>query len=40
VLLQKYQSNKAIVERDDDKKESRISGNTDIVTHTIKLEHH
>ena len=39
-LLQKYQSNKAIVERDDDKKESRISGNTDIVTHTIKLEHH
>jgi hypothetical protein len=39
-LLQKYQSNKANVERDDDKKESRISGNTDIVTHTIKLEHH
>ena len=40
VLLQKYPSNKASVDRDDDKKESRISGNTGIVTHTIKLEHH
>jgi len=38
-LLRKYPA-KANVERDDDKKESRISGNTDIVTHTIKLEHH
>jgi hypothetical protein len=40
VLLRKYQSSKATVERDDGKKETRISGNTDIVTHTIKLEHH
>jgi hypothetical protein len=39
-FLQKYRSAKPNVERDDDKKESRISGNTDIVTHTIKLEHH
>jgi serine/threonine protein kinase len=39
-LLQKNPPNKANVERDDEKKESRISGNTDIVTHTIKLEHH
>lgn len=40
LLLQKQQSNKAIVTRDDDKKESRITGNADIVTHIIKLEHH
>jgi hypothetical protein len=39
-MLQKYPSNEASVERDDNKKESQISGNTDIVTHTIKLEHH
>ena len=39
-LLEKYRSAQASVERDDDKKESRISGNADIVTHTIKLEHH
>jgi len=39
-LLQKNPPHKANVERDDEKKESRISGNTDIVTHTIKLEHH
>jgi hypothetical protein len=40
LLLQKYQSNKANVERDDGKKESRISGNASVVMHTIKLEHH
>jgi serine/threonine protein kinase len=39
-LLDRYRSNRSNVERDDDRKESRISGNTDIVTHTIKLEHH
>jgi serine/threonine protein kinase len=39
-LLQNSQSNKPTVNRDDDKKESHITGNTGIVTHTIKLEHH
>ncbi|HEX6125028.1 MAG TPA: protein kinase [Pyrinomonadaceae bacterium] len=39
-LLQKHQSNKANVERDDNKKESRVAGNSDIVTHALKLEHH
>ena len=39
-LLERDWSNKPNVERDDDKKVSRISGNADIVTHTIKLEHH
>ena len=40
LMLQKFRTQPANVERDDGKKESRISGNTDIVTHTIKLEHH
>ncbi len=39
-LLQQHQSTKATVERDDDKKESQITGNDDIVAHLIKLEHH
>jgi hypothetical protein len=39
-FLRDQQSNKATVERDDEKKESRIMGNADIVTHTVKLEHH
>lgn len=39
-LLQKQQSNKVNVERDDSKKESRIEANADIVAHIIKLEHH
>lgn len=39
-LLQQNQSSKASVARDDDKKESLISGNADIVAHLIKLEHH
>ena len=39
-LLQRHQSNKVNVERDDSKKESRIGGSGDIVAHVIKLEHH
>jgi len=39
-LVQKYQSNKENVARDDDKKESQITANTDILAHIIKLEHH
>ena len=39
-LLQKHQSNKENVARDDDKKESQITANTDILAHIIKLEHH
>jgi len=39
-LLQKHQSNKGNVDRDDEKKESQIKANTDILTHIIKLEHH
>jgi len=39
-LLQKYPANKGNVERDDDKKISQITTNTDILTHVIKLEHH
>ena len=39
-LLQRQQSHKVNVERDDDKKESRIGANADIVAHIIKLEHH
>jgi hypothetical protein len=40
LMLEKYRDRPANVERDDGKKESRVSGNTDVVTHTIKLEHH
>jgi hypothetical protein len=39
-LLRKYQSNKENVARDDDRKESQITANTDILAHIIKLEHH
>jgi hypothetical protein len=39
-LLQDQQQAKGNIERDDDKKETQISGNTDIVSHIIKLEHH
>jgi len=39
-LVQKYQSNKENVARDDDKKESQITANTDILAHIIKLGHH
>jgi hypothetical protein len=39
-LRQSQNVNKASVERDDDKKESRVIGNSGIVTHTIRLEHH
>ena len=39
-LLQDQQQAKGSIERDDDKKETQISGNTDIVSHIIKLEHH
>ena len=39
-LLQKHQLNKGNVARDDDKKESQITANTDILAHIIKLEHH
>lgn len=39
-LLKKYRSNKENVVRDDEKKESQITANTDILAHTIKLEHH
>lgn len=39
-LLQKQQSNKVNIERDDSKKESRIGASADIVAHVIKLEHH
>jgi hypothetical protein len=39
-LLQDQQTKKVIVERNDSKKETLVSANTDIVTHTIKLEHH
>ncbi len=39
-MLQQHQSTKAAVARDDDKKESQITGNADTVTHLIKLEHH
>ena len=39
-LLQKHQSNKGNVERDDEKKESQITANADILAHIIKLEHH
>jgi serine/threonine protein kinase len=39
-LLRQYQSTRAAVERDDNKKESQITGTTDIVAHLIKLEHH
>lgn len=39
-LLQDQHQVKGSIERDDDKKETQISGNTDIVTHIIKLEHH
>jgi hypothetical protein len=37
-LLQKHQLNKGNVERDDDKKESQITANSDIIAHVIKLE--
>ncbi|MEP7214412.1 MAG: protein kinase [Acidobacteriota bacterium] len=39
-LLRTTEPDQTNVERDDNKKESRVSANTDIVTHTIKLEHH
>jgi serine/threonine protein kinase len=39
-LLQHHQSTKTAVTRDDDKKESLITGNADIVAHLIRLEHH
>jgi hypothetical protein len=39
-LLQQRQSNKSDVERNDDKKETQIALNADIVAHLIKLEHH
>jgi len=39
-LLNQWKLQKSELERDDDKKETRISGNADIVTHIIKLEHH
>lgn len=39
-LLKKYQLNKENVARDDDKKESQITANADILAHIIKLEHH
>ena len=39
-LILAERAKKAAVERDDDKKLSLITGNTGIVTHTIKLEHH
>ena len=39
-LLQRHQSAKAAVERDDNNKESAITANADIVAHLIKLEHH
>lgn len=38
-LLRKHQSRIADVEKDDNKKESRITANADILAHTIKLEH-
>jgi len=39
-LLQQHQSTKAAVERDDEKKESHITGNADVVAHLVRLEHH
>ena len=39
-MLQQDQSTKAAVARDDDKKESQITGNADTIAHLIKLEHH
>ncbi len=39
-LLQQHRSAKTEVVRDDNKKESVISGTADIVAHLIKLEHH
>jgi hypothetical protein len=39
-MLQQHQAAKAAVARDDDKKESQITGNADIIAHLIKLEHH
>ncbi len=39
-MLQQDLSTKAAVARDDDKKESQITGNADTIAHLIKLEHH
>jgi hypothetical protein len=39
-LLNDQSFNKVDLERDDDNKESRVKGNSDIVAHTIRLEHH
>ena len=39
-LLEKQQATKANVEKDEDKKETVVSGNGDIVAHIIRLEHH
>jgi serine/threonine protein kinase len=39
-IMDKNQVAKEAVQRDDNKKESQITGNGDIVAHLIKLEHH
>jgi hypothetical protein len=39
-FLKSQSASKAAVERDDDKNESRVVGNFDIVAHAIRLEHH
>lgn len=39
-ILRKYQSNKGDIERDDDKKVSLITSNTDTLAYAVKLEHH
>jgi serine/threonine protein kinase len=39
-ILQEYQTDSSNIERDDDKKQSIVKGNTDIIAHNIKLEHH
>jgi serine/threonine protein kinase len=39
-ILDRYQLAKQAVQRDDDKKESQITGNGETIAHLIKLEHH
>jgi serine/threonine protein kinase len=39
-FVQKHQLNRGDVAREDDKKESQITTNADILAHIIKLEHH
>jgi hypothetical protein len=39
-ILQTHQSNCSNIERDDDKKQSLVTANSDILAHNIKLEHH